>query len=180
MKTGLKTTKSEALSQPIKAANKKETRRKEPSLNASNAELGNKDKINAFISIFVISEGRSTVIGMRGNLIIKIEIIPTTARSKVDIIIIEKVQADVFIKTFEFRNLFIETMAVEKTIGTTIYRPKRTNNSVKNAKTEDACALSKGNKIAVITPIAIPIKYFIQTFINKIITYYGMQFHSML
>ena len=41
------------------------------------------------------------------------------------------------------------------------------NNSVKNPKTEVPIALSKGKINAVIMPMAIPIKYFIQTFMSK-------------
>ena len=68
----------------------------------------------------------------------------------------------------------LEIIAEEKTIGTTRYRPKRTNKSVRKVITDAAETESAGKRSAVITPRAIPIKYLIQTFIYFIISYSRM------
>ena len=68
----------------------------------------------------------------------------------------------------------MEIIAEENTIGTTRYRPNRMNKSVKKVITDVAVTESTGRRTAVITPRAIPIKYFIQTFISLIISYSRM------
>ena len=111
---------------------------------------------------------------MRGRRTIRIERSPTRAKIKEEATIKPAVQALDFKRIFEVLSLLIAIIAEENTIGTTRYRPKRTNNSVKKEITEAAATESAGKRTAVITPRAIPIKYLIQTFINFIISYSRM------
>ena len=170
----MKTVSSLALSQPIKHPKRNETSRNEPSLRALNADSGKRLRINDLTSIPAISPASSFVIGIRGSRTIRIERSPTRARIKEEATIKPAVQALDFKRIFDVLSLFIEIIAEENTIGTTRYRPKRTNKSVKKDITEVAATESAGRRTAVITPRAIPIKYLIQTFINFIISYSRM------
>lgn len=93
---------------------------------------------------------------------------PTKVNKSEEITMIEKVQIVVFKINLELLNLQIETITEEKTIGITKYRPKFINNCVKNPKTSELFAPSKGRTKAETTPRAIPIKYLIQTFITSL------------
>ena len=115
--------------------------------------------------IWVTSDGTSTVIGMRGSFMIKIEVIPTIVKSNEDRMMIEKVHPEILSSIFDERNLLIAQMAVEKINGTTMYRPTRMNKSVKKIKASLTLMLSKGKRNDATIPKAIPSKYLIQTFI---------------
>ena len=93
---------------------------------------------------------------------------------------IRKVKPVVFKRSLEVLSLLIATIALVKSRGTTTYLPTRIKSSVKKATVFAKAAFSVGRIKAASTPKARPIKYLIQTFIVSIITYYGMQFHSML
>ena len=112
------------------------------------------------------SPARSFVIGIRGSFTINIERSPTRASSKEETTIKPVVQAVDFKRIFDVLSLLMAIIADEKTIGTTRYRPKRTNKSVRKVITDAAETESAGKRSAVITPRAIPIKYLIQTFIR--------------
>lgn len=156
---------SDALSQPINTPNKMETNRKEPSATASNAELGNKDKIKPFIFIPDTGATESTVIGILGSFTIKTENKPINARITEERIITINVQEKVFRVIFDVLNLLIEIIVVEKTKGTTIYFPNFITNSDKKDKTSITTALFNGKIKADTMPKTIPSKYLIQTFI---------------
>ncbi len=109
----------------------------------------------------------STVIGIRGSFTIRIERSPIKVNKRDERIIIEKVHKEVLKINFEERNLLKATIVVKNKRGTTTYLPICTTKSFKNAKTEAIEGLSKGRINATTKPIAIPIKYFTQTFIYK-------------
>ena len=115
--------------------------------------------------IWVTSDGTSTVIGMRGSFMIKIEVIPTIVKSNEDRMMIEKVHPEILSSILDERNLLIAQMAVEKINGTTMYLPMRMNKSVKKTNASLTLILSKGKRKDATIPNAIPSKYLIQTFI---------------
>ena len=113
----------------------------------------------------MISDGTSTVIGMRGSLTINIETSPRIVKSKVDRMITAKVHPEILSSILDERNLLIAQMAVEKINGTTMYLPMRMNKSVKKTNASLTLILSKGKRKDATIPNAIPSKYLIQTFI---------------
>lgn len=178
LKSGVST--AVALSNPIRTAKIKLTKRKEPSAKAEKAELGKSERISVCTSSLKTSVAVSTVIGMRGSFTSRIESNPTEVKIKVEQTITRTVHRVVLKNNFEERSLFTEIIAVEKTSGTTMYRPILIINSVKKEIKATKDALFMGKTRAAIIPNKIPSKYFIQSFITQIIPYISLESHSIV
>ena len=105
------------------------------------------------------------MIGIGLNFTISTEKIPTKVKKKDDATIQISVHKNVFPTKKDIRNLYIETIAVQKINGTTRYRPNLMNNVVINSNNEEADAVFNGRITAAKMPINIPNKYLIQSFI---------------
>ena len=163
--TGLNKTGSAVDADPIKAAKKRLASRNEPLFRVSMAEYGNKFLKRSAIPREVCSVTFSTVIGIRGNLTIKIEIRPIKVRIRDEATITLPVHKPVLIKSFVSRRRLKAMMAVKNITGIVMYRPNRITISVRKETADSTEGFPLGRINAHATPRREAIRYFNHTFI---------------